>query len=161
MHISIYSRKQLYALAAANYTSLRRTALIVCTSYTINPSRLPETESCLIQSFEDRAAPGPASFSSRLARQAAQFIQTRDTSEFAVCCDSAMSRSPAMAAAILRYNGQSDRVIWQNPHYQPNPLVYRLMCDALGCSISPWKLRWMIRSNQAALKKAIRRAGMD
>jgi len=42
-------------------------------------------------------------------------------------CTAGVSRSAAVAAAVLAGCGADDGVIWNDPRYQPNPLVYRVV----------------------------------
>ena len=69
------------------------------------------------------------------------FIYSLDSSttkitDLFICCDGGDSRSPAIAAAILRLLGKDDRVVWENPFYTPNILVYYRMCRAFGITVS-------------------------
>ena len=56
------------------------------------------------------------------------------------CCDWGQSRSTALAAAFLVWNGQDPAKIWGQRFLTPNPLVYCIMCETLGCSVSPEEL---------------------
>ena len=49
-------------------------------------------------------------------------------------CAAGMSRSPAVAEAIVQYLSDKSDVVYNKPDYphKPNPLVYRLACYELG-----------------------------
>ena len=87
-----------------------------------------------------------------------EFLEKQnDFGRIYVCCDSGESRSTAMAAAIMRYYGKSDKEIWTNPHYHPNLLVYKEQLYAFGIKVSKLRLRYLKYINNRALKKAINR----
>ena len=87
-----------------------------------------------------------------------EFLEKQnDFGRIYICCDSGESRSTAMAAAILRYYGKSDKVIWTNPRYHPNLLVYEEQLRAFGKKVSKLRLRYLKYINNQALKKAINR----
>ena len=58
----------------------------------------------------------------------------KEIQELIVCCPAGISRSPAVAAGILKGLGYSDMHIWRNPRYSPNRLCYKLMLKAFGKS---------------------------
>ncbi|HWQ58376.1 MAG TPA: hypothetical protein VN540_05080 [Clostridia bacterium] len=49
-----------------------------------------------------------------------------------VHCTGGVSRSAAVAAAVLAGLGESDARIWNDENYRPNPLVYRMVLRAFG-----------------------------
>ena len=49
-----------------------------------------------------------------------------------VCCAAGMSRSPAVAAAVMRGSGLDDGCIWDDARYSPNPLCYEMVLNAYG-----------------------------
>ena len=67
-----------------------------------------------------------------------------------VCCDGGISRSPAIAAALMREQGQNDNVIWFDREYDPNTLVYRRLCHAFGHPVTSSDLRRKVRLNRIA-----------
>ena len=79
----------------------------------------------------------------------------KDFGRLYVCCDSGESRSTAMAAAILKYYGKSDKEIWTNPHYHPNLLVYRKQLYAFGIKAGKLRLKYLKHINNRALKRVI------
>ena len=80
----------------------------------------------------------------------------KDFERIYVCCDSGESRSTALAAAIMRYHGKSDKIIWKNPYYHPNLLVYREQLRAFEKKAGKLHLRYFKHINNKALKKIIR-----
>lgn len=57
------------------------------------------------------------------------FIGIPDDADVFVCCDSGESRSPALAAALLMFQGCNDSNIWKDSTYRPNRLVYNIACE--------------------------------
>lgn len=51
----------------------------------------------------------------------------REIDVLIVQCTEGVSRSAAVAAAVLAGLGESDAPIWRDPRYRPNPLVYRVV----------------------------------
>ena len=60
------------------------------------------------------------------------FLSTPRDADIFICCDSGESRSTAIAAALRKYQGQSDSEIWKSKEYHPNSLVYEICCEAFG-----------------------------
>lgn len=96
------------------------------------------------------------SFDYREDMDVKEFLEKQnDFGRIYVCCDSGESRSTAMAAAIMRYYGKSDKEIWTNPHYHPNLLVYKEQLYAFGIKVSKLRLSYLKYINNRALKRAI------
>jgi predicted protein tyrosine phosphatase len=137
-----------------------KNALISCVTRT-TPFLVGETDlSKLILPFNDvEDANVPGAFNSAYAREIIRFIKSIPDSvtDLYVCCSKGGSRSPALAAALLKASGRSDRTVWKNPYYVPNKLVYKIMRDELGYYI-PWiivKLKSF--DNEMQFKKAKRK----
>ncbi len=79
---------------------------------------------------------------------------TKKVTDLFICCDGGDSRSPAIAAAILRLLGKDDRAVWENPFYTPNILVYYRMCRASGISVSWEEVLKLRQLNEEAYRKA-------
>lgn len=75
-----------------------------------------------------------------------------------ICCSEGMSRSPAVAAAVLKMSARSDMVIWNNPYYSPNMLVYKTICHEAGIFAPTWYVRILKTRNNISFKKS-KRAG--
>lgn len=54
-------------------------------------------------------------------------------------CTEGVSRSTAVAAAVLDALGGDSAWIWNAPYYRPNPLVYRRVVDAFLALRTPHK----------------------
>ncbi|MEA4869532.1 MAG: hypothetical protein VB062_02705 [Christensenella sp.] len=62
----------------------------------------------------------------------------RELDWLVIHCSEGRSRSPAIAAGILGGLRQDESEIWNNPDYQPNPYVYRLVLEAFTRGVR-WK----------------------
>lgn len=137
-------------------------ALIVCTDRTnafIAGDTLPYK---LIMPFPDvEDADYPGSFNGAHAREIIRFLQSLPDSvtDLYVCCSKGGSRSPALAAALLRLSGRSDSAVWKNPYYVPNKLVYKKMCNEAGMIMPRFKVLMKSRDNERQFKKAKSRGG--
>lgn len=109
---------------------------ILCTSEGSVPEPVPSN--ALLLEFLDVTEEGdPRGFNAALATEVAAFLHRPEArAELFVCCDCAVSRSPALAAAILRHLGGDELSIWRDPYHLPNPLVYRLQCEAFGLPVT-------------------------
>lgn len=73
------------------------------------------------------------------------------------CCDAGESRSPAVAAAALRFFGRDDLPIWSDPHYHPNMLVFEKLMTALGMPVADEEKDLLIHINRKAFRDAVGR----
>ena len=96
-------------------------------------------------------------FQKEHARQIVSFFEKIQVNEdidcVFVCCDAGISRSPAIAAALMREQGQNDDCIWSDAEYAPNPLVYRRLCHAFRHPVTSSELRKKLRLNRIAWHK--------
>ncbi len=123
------------------------------------PSNLRHVLEIVFPDYEDRRLPG--AFDKVHARKIICFITELPdmVSDIYVCCAKGGSRSPAVAAALLRASGRPDRDIWCNPFYVPNTLVYLRLCQEFGLKtsiLSVWIRVWI---NNRAFKKAQKNKG--
>ena len=65
-------------------------------------------------------------------------LHARQIDTLIIHCTAGASRSPAVAAGILGGLRQDESQIWENPAYDPNPLVYRLVREAFARGVR-WK----------------------
>jgi len=154
--IQICPLKRLYRYAMDG--DMRDVAVLAVSSYDIDREKLLVFGYRLCLNFADVTAnTDPSAFSQDIAVRIANYIKNLPESvdTLFVCCDSGESRSTAMAASILRYNGRDDMTVWQNPHYHPNPLVYQLLCDALGVGVTDEEVKSKLRVNRQAFSRAI------
>ncbi|NLI22438.1 MAG: hypothetical protein GX418_12950 [Clostridiales bacterium] len=159
MEIVILSLKQAYAKYRDPGSGVG-VALIACSSYPIRENALPEVPDKLFLDFDDVPDERrPHAFTPAMADAARVFLMSLrpDLRTLAVCCDGGQSRSAALAAAILRAQGGQDQCIWRDARYSPNPLVFRLQCDALGVPVSAAGLRYRVWRNRRAFSRAGRR----
>lgn len=104
----------------------------------------------------DYACPG-RSFSKTDAAVFADFVKNLEVEILYCCCDAGESRSPAVAAAVMRYFGLDDMQVWENPHYHPNLLVFAMLADALGAEVSDEEKDYRFYINRKAFRDAIRK----
>ena len=111
-----------------------------------------------VEVFDTEIEHNPFSFSYTKGLGVKEFLEKEsDFERIYVCCDSGESRSTAMAAAIIKYYGKSDKEIWKNPNYHPNSLVYKQQLYAFGIKVNKLRLKYLKYINNEALKKAIKR----
>lgn len=95
-------------------------------------------------------------FKMHQAQAIARFVESRGADDrLFVCCDGGVSRSAAVAAAISYAMTGADDVIWADPRFRPNPLVYALTREALGLPCEEDSLRARTACNEDALKRKI------
>ena len=97
----------------------------------------------------------PRSFTELQASEFAEFIKSmkHNVTDLFVCCDAGESRSPAIAAAIHRWLGQNDHIIWKNPKYHPNILCFKRMLEAFLIDISDFEIDEIIYLSKRAFRK--------
>ena len=134
--------------------SFQNTAAIISTSYS-EPQELKALDSYIVLRYDDVDMPIiNRSIKESDCQKAVDFIKAnrnKDTLYF--CCDSAISRSSAMAASAYRFFDLDDMKIWENPKYSPNALVFKMMCDAFNLPLDDCELDYRISVNWKALKK--------
>ena len=134
------------------------TAYILCASE--QQMQTAESERILRLCFQD-ITDGRCSdaFQKEHAKQIVSFFERiagkEDIDCVFVCCDAGISRSPAIAAALMREQGQNDDCIWSDAEYDPNPLVYRRLCHAFRHPVTSSELRKKLRLNRIAWHKKI------
>ena len=112
----------------------------------------------LIMHFDDIDANKPNSFNRQYAKKIHNFVEDIDFNKYKlyVCCDSGVSRSSAIAAAILRKYKENENIIWHDCNYQPNIYVYKTLCDEFQLKNSSFRLRHKEKVNRNELKKKIK-----
>ena len=154
MEIKVSSIKKIKEdLKSANTDNIK---LIIASSYDNNIENI-EKEKKLFLHFDDISIIRQNSFNRDIAKQINNFVKEIDfdNEELYVCCDSGVSRSSAIAAAILRKYKQNEDVIWKNYNYKPNLLVYKTLCDEFNLVNYPMRLKHKENINKKALKKRI------
>ena len=139
---------------------MEQNALISCTD---RSNRFLESGAILhklILPFPDaEIAKVPGAFNGAHARAIIRFLRSLPDSvtDLYVCCSKGGSRSPALAAALLKGSGRRDDAVWKNPFYVPNTLVYKRMCKELGFFMPGLFVRFKKLGNILQYKKAQKR----
>lgn len=77
------------------------------------------------------------------------FKDNPEIEEIIVHCAAGISRSSATAAAICKYlNLDEHKIIWSNPSFVPNELVYRLALNELGLKVCEAELAFYKATNK-------------
>ena len=139
------------------YLPAEQIAIIVCTNRTNKAIYKLRSENILVMDFpdvEDKKYPG--AFSRAHARRIIRFLKglSDDVTDIYVCCSKGGSRSPAVAAAILKMSGRKDTDVWKNPYYVPNSLVYLRLCREYGLAVTRLSVRLLTGRNRRAFKRA-------
>lgn len=130
--------------------------LIIATSYDDDIEKIAKNNK-LILKFDDIINQNRNSFNANLAKKIHKFIDGINFEEYQlyICCDSGISRSSAIAAAILRKYNEDENVIWKDYNFKPNLLVYKILCDEFELKNTILGLRRKEKINIKALKKQI------
>ena len=157
--IIIGSKKLCYDIDDGIVTDADRSAVIVSTSHEPRWKYIEMFRESLVMSYDDVIDPKDScAFNTELAAKVADFVK-RVESDPAVenlysVCDGGQSRSAGVAAAIVRYLGGEDLGIWDSPYYKPNPLVYRLTCEALGIEVTDEDIIYLVEINEKRFDEA-------
>ena len=155
MRIQICPIKRLYQILTEKV--VEQAGAILSSSSDINDAKL-QGISYVFRQYEDLDYESPGrSFSREDAVAFADFLAAQETpiDTLYCCCDAGESRSPAVAAAVMRYLGMDDMAIWQNPRYHPNMLVFVMLTEALGAAVSDGEIDLLLYTNQKAFRDAI------
>ena len=136
---------------------LRHCGVIICTNRTNDFIEKYIIHNKLVLDFpdvEDKSYPG--AFNYAHARAIIRFLKAlpAEVTDLYVCCSAGGSRSPAVAAAILKASGRSDAPVWHNPFYVPNLLVYKRLCRELGFFMPHIVVLWKFFINNMEYKLA-------
>ena len=154
--IHIIPIKKLYSVLSE--ADIANSVAIIASSYEVNSEKIPIPH--VVEYFDDLDMEVHGrSLSLEQAKRYADFIKGLDKNirHIYCCCQSAQSRSAAIASALYRYHGDEVKAaeIWQDPEYSPNPYVFLLLCEALGIVFEDVELDALIEANRQALRKAI------
>ena len=155
MRIQICPIKRLYQILAE--TGTVKAGAVLSSSSDINDAKL-QGISYVFRQYEDLDYECPGrSFSREDAVSFADFLTEQETriDTLYCCCDAGESRSPAVAAAVMRYLGMDDMAIWQNPRCHPNMLVFVMLAEAMGLTVSDEEIDFLLYTNQKAFRDAI------
>ena len=131
---------------------------IIISSYNNDIEKIP-VENKLVLNFDDITYTSLSSFSFSIAKKIHDFIDEINDKKYNlyICCDSGESRSSAIAACILRKNGEDENKIWKDYNYHPNILVYDILCKEFGLYNTKLRLKYKKYINDSALRKKIRK----
>ena len=142
---------------------IQKCAIIVCTERDNEYlSLFPPKHICVVP-FADVEDPQHTRAIKRShARCIIRFLRQlpEEVTDLYVCCSKGGSRSPAVAAAILRMSGRSDKPVWDNPYYVPNWLVYQTICREFGLFAPYLYVMHLVRRNCRCYKKAVKNNGV-
>lgn len=133
-------------------------AAVLCSSYTIDAEKFDWISNKLMLSFADTAdAGGDRAFTQAMAEQIKAFVDSLNKASLLYfCCDSGESRSTAIAAATYRYMNKDEMIVWRDPRYHPNPLVYRIMCRTYGLQVTDEKIDELTLINRMEFRNAVK-----
>lgn len=156
MYMKICSLKLLYHLLREGQVSLPDSAAIILADETVLRPKLLKDLDFLYAPVRDVPKVCEGSFTPAIAKKIGDYYDDLPDScqILYICCDAGQSRSAAVGAALLRASGGDDRArIWARADkYHPNPLVYRLQCQALSIRVSPIRLWQLEQQNRKACK---------
>lgn len=154
MEILVYPIKRLYQVLAE---APQNAVAIVSSAYEVEEEKLTVPHIVEIYEDLDREVPGRC-FSEEAAQRIGDFIRMMDPAVKTVycACNMGQCRSTAVAAALHLHFGLDDIHIWENPAYQPNPLVFQKLCNALGIPVTDEMLDYRLETNHYAFRRAIR-----
>ena len=138
----------------------RQNAIIICNGQSNQDISLCLPYNTLVMDFPDIEDPRHiGAFNAAHARKIIGFVRSLsfDVTDIYVCCSKGSSRSPAVAAALLRMSGRSDKAVWMNPFYVPNLLVYYGLFHTWGFHTTRFSVWCRHLANVRAFKRAQRR----
>ena len=155
MEILVYPIKVLYQVLAQ---APENAVAIVSSAYEVEEEKLTVPHIVEIYEDLDREVPGRC-ISQEAADRIGDFIRMLDPAVKTVycACNMGQCRSTAVAAAVHLYFGLDDMHIWENPAYQPNPLVFQKLCRALRIPMGDELLDLRLETNHYAFRRAIRK----
>ncbi len=133
-------------------------AVLIASSYDVRHDKLDSVKILLVLSFADITdSKNPQALRPEQAVEIHSYIDNLPTNitRLFICCESGESRSAAIAAAVLRYFGDDDMHIWQNPHLHPNSLVYSMLCEEFGCTVMSAELEQKLSISNNAFNEAV------
>ena len=127
-------------------------AVIFCSSYENRLSRCKYAENWLIMEFD---SVGENTFNKNHAELIFKFVNQLSPmiKTIYICTDRGESRGPAIAAALIRYFGYSDKYIWYNYQYHPDPIVYKTLCKTFGVFMPNYLIKYKTHLNNISFKK--------
>ena len=151
-NVIIYPIKKLYY--EFNEINAEKSCAIIVSSYDVNTEKLKKLNSKLVLHFDDiTQLNSEHSFNNEFSEKIFNFVNTlpQDIENIYVCCDAGESRSSAIAAVIMRFYGYDEMTVWKNPHYDPNALVYKILCRRFGFNVTDDEVGEKKKINEQAL----------
>ena len=156
------------SLAAANAEAFdlpkEKNAVICVADNLKNFSDYAFLKHILVMPFRDAEDKNESgAFQRAHARMIIRFLKKigKDVTDLYVICSKGGSRSPAIAAAVLKMSGRSDKKVWQNPYYVPNILVYKRLCLECGLFFSALTVPIKRHINNRAFRKCKKNGGSE
>ncbi len=135
-------------------------AAIVCTCYISRMEIYKNFRNRLVMGFdsiEDKTHIN--AFKPEHAEMIKTFVDNLDPriKKLYILTDRGISRGQAIKAALVLYQfgKNSDLYIWRNPEYDPNTLVFKLLCRSFGIRFADIKTRIRKRIKIHSLHKAV------
>lgn len=159
--VIILSQKKLcYDIDDGIITDASDSVLILSTSHEPRWKHINGFRDSLVMSYDDVIDPTDKyAYNPEIAARVAEFVKKIEADptvkSLYSACDGGQSRSAGIAAAIVRYLGGEDLGIWDSPYYKPNPLVYRLTCEALGIDVTDEDITYLVEINEKTFDDAI------
>lgn len=154
--MEIYSLKELKYKMRQNLININDFYIIACSSCADNFYFLPNSNNIFTCTFDDVKKESYNSFNFEIAQNIKNFVDKIPEKEnILVCCDAGLSRSPAIAAAILEYLDFDFLTIWENPKYSPNTFVFKTLTETFGKKHSEEELQYFENINKLALHNLI------
>lgn len=135
-------------------------AIIACTERDNENLKLFSDKQRCIMPFADVEEPEyHLAIKGAHARAIIKFLRqlSEEVTDLYICCSKGGSRSPAVAAAVLRMSGRSDKVVWENPYYVPNWLVYQTLCREFGLFALDWYVKHLVELNQNRYLESVKK----
>ena len=136
---------------------LATTAIILCSDEKNCYSE--QKPNMLVVSFSDTTSRNHVNaITSEQAREILSFVSNLSANihDLYISCDAGQSRSPAVAATILRMSGRSDIPVWENPYYVPNWFVYQTICCECGLFAPDWYVQQLVEINRQSYKSSVK-----
>ena len=159
--VIIISQKKLgYDIDDGIISDAAESVLILSTSHEPRWKYINGFSDSLVMSYDDVIDPNDKyAYNSELAARVAEIVKRAEgdpkVKHIYSACDGGQSRSAGIAAAIVRYLGGEDLGIWDSPYYKPNPLVYRLTCEAFGIEVTDEDITYLVEINEKTFDDAI------
>ncbi|WP_034450222.1 hypothetical protein [Butyrivibrio sp. AE2032] len=137
---------------------LSRCAIIACTEReNSNLDLFPDAQKCVMPFADVEVPDAYMAINGAHARAIIRFLDRLpdEVTDLYICCSKGSSRSPAVAAAVLRMSGRSDRDVWDNPFYVPNSLVYQTVCREFGLFAPDWCVRCLVERNRQCYLESV------